>query len=227
MNPKIFFGELKRRNVYKVAVAYAVAGWALAQGIAQVFPVFGVPNWIIQLIVLLIVIGFPIALVLAWALELTPEGLKRTEDVDPSRPRLKSQAWIYVAVIGAVLSVGLFFVGRYTAVKANASENSFAKSIAVLPFENISDDKQNSYFADGVQDQILTNLAKVSELKVISHTSSRQSKTGMQRNLREIGKQLGVAYIVEGSVQRSRDRLRITVQLIDARTDTHIWAETY
>src|SRR5437773_982814 len=227
MNPKEFFGEAKRRNVYKVAVAYVVAGWALAQGIAQVFPVFGVPNWIIQLIVLVIVIGFPIALVLAWAFELTPEGLKRTEDADLSRPRLKSQAWIYVAVIGAVLSIGLFFVGRYTAVKANASENSFAKSIAVLPFENITDDKQNSYFADGVQDQILTNLAKVSDLKVISHTSSRQYKSGVQRNLREIGKQLGVAYIVEGSVQRSRDRLRINAQLIDARTDTHVWAETY
>src|SRR5881296_1558345 len=222
-----FFAELKRRNVYKVAVAYAVVGWALAQGIAQVFPVFDVPNWVIQLIVLLIVIGFPIALVLAWAFELTPEGLKRTEDADLSRPRLKPQAWIYIAVIGAVLSIGLFFVGRYTAVKANASENSFAKSIAVLPFENISDDKQNSYFADGVQDQILTNLAKVSELKVISHTSARQYKSGVQRNLREIGKQLGVAYIVEGSVQRSRDRLRINAQLIDARTDTHVWAETY
>jgi TolB-like protein len=222
-----FFAELKRRNVYKVGVAYAVAGWALAQGIAQVFPVFGVPNWIIQLIVLLIIIGFPIALVLAWAFELTPEGLKRTEDVDLARPRVKSRAWIYVAVIGGILSIGLFFVGRYSAVKANASENSFAKSIAVLPFENLSDDKQNSYFADGVQDQILTNLAKVSELKVISHTSARQYKSGVQRNLREIGKQLGVAYIVEGSVQRSRDRLRINAQLIDARTDTHVWAETY
>src|SRR5436189_4055721 len=227
MNPKTFFGELKRRNVYKVAVAYIVAGWALSQGIAQVFPVFDVPNWVIQLIVLLIVIGFPIALVLAWAFELTPEGLKRTDDADRLRPRLKPQAWIYIAVIGAVLSIGLFFVGRYTAVKANASENSFAKSIAVLPFENISEDKQNSYFADGVQDQILTNLAKVSELRVISHTSARQYKSGVQRNLREIGKQLGVAYIVEGSVQRSRDRLRINAQLIDARTDTHVWAETY
>src|SRR5438094_5515333 len=222
-----FFSELKRRNVYKVAVAYAVAGWALAQGIAQVFPVFGVPNWIIQLIVLLIVIGFPIALVLAWAFELTPEGVKRTEDADLTRPRPKSQAWIYVAVIGAVLSIGLFFVGRYTSVKANAAENSFAKSIAVLPFENISDDKQNSYFADGVQDQILTNLAKVSDLKVISHTSARQYKSGVQRNLREIGKQLGVAYIVEGSVPRAGDRLRINAELIDARTDAHIWAETY
>jgi TolB-like protein len=224
---KNFFSELKRRNVYKVAVAYAVAGWALAQGIAQVFPVFGIPNRIIQLIVLLIVVGFPIALVLAWVFELTPEGLKRTEDVDLAQPRVKSQAWIYVAVIGGFVSIGLFFVGRYAAVKANASGNSFAKSIAVLPFENLSDDKTNSYFADGVQDQILTNLAKVSELKVISHTSARQYKIGVQRNLREIGKQLGVAYIVEGSVQRSRDRLRINAQLIDARTDTHVWAETY
>jgi hypothetical protein len=150
-----FLSELKRRNVYKVAVAYAVAGWALAQGIAQVFPVFGVPNRIIQLIVSLIVVGFPIALVLAWVFELTPEGLKRTEDVDLARPRVKSQAWIYVAVIGGFVSIGLFFVGRYTAVKANASENSFAKSIAVLPFENLSDDRTNSYFADGVQDQSL------------------------------------------------------------------------
>ena len=222
-----FFAELKRRNVYKVAVAYAVAGWALAQGIAQVFPVFGVSNWIIQLIVLLIVVGFPVALVLAWVFELTPEGLKRTEDVDLSQPRSKTQAWIYVAVIGGFVSIALFFVGRYTAVKANASEDNFAKSIAVLPFENLSEDKTNNYFADGVQDQIVTNLAKVSELKVISHTSARQYKSGVQRNLREIGKQLGVAYIVEGSVQRSRDRLRINAQLIDARTDTHVWAETY
>src|SRR5213596_3301556 len=125
-----FFAELKRRNVYKVAVAYAVAGWALAQGIAQVFPVFGVSNRIIQLIVLLIVLGFPIALVLAWVFELTPEGLKRTEDVDLSQPRSKTRAWIYVAVIGGFVSIALFFVGRYTAVKANASGNNFAKSIA-------------------------------------------------------------------------------------------------
>ena len=223
-----FFAELKRRNVYKVAVAYAVAAWAFAQGIAQVFPVFGVPNWIIQLIVLLIVIGFPIALVLAWAFELTPEGLKRTEDVDLARPRQKSQAWIYVAVIGGILSIGLFFLGRYTAAPTQGEvRNVSEKSIAVLPFENLSDDKQNTYFADGVQDQILTNLAKVSELKVISHTSARQYKSGVQRNLREIAKQLGVAYIVEGSVQRSQDRLRINAQLIDARTDTHVWADTY
>ena len=226
VNPKTFFGELKRRNVYKVAVAYLVGGWALAQGLAQVLPVFSTPNWVIQLLVVLIVMGLPIALGLAWAFELTPEGLKRTEDADLVRPRAKSQAWVYVAVIGAVLSIGLFFVGRYTAVPKQNTGSS-AKSIAVLPFENLSDDKQNTYFADGVQDQILTNLAKVSDLKVISHTTVRQYKSGEPRNLREIGLQLGVTHILEGSVQRAGDRLRIAAQLIDARTDSQVWAETY
>src|SRR5947208_8113891 len=165
---------------------------------------------------------------MAWAVESTREGIKRTEEADAMATEATpgKRTWIYVAIIGALLSIGLFFVGRYTAVtKQNAG--SSAKSIAVLPFENLSADKQNTYFADGVQDQILTNLAKVSELKVISHTSARQYQSGIQRNLREIGHQLGVAYIVEGSVQRAGDRLRINAQLIDARTDTHIWAETY
>ena len=223
-----FFAELKRRNVYKVAVAYIVAGWALAQGIAQVLPVFDTPNWLIRLLVVLIILGLPVALAMAWAFESTPEGIKRTEEADamPAEVAHTKRTWIYVAIVGALLSIGLFFVGRYTAVpKQNAG--SSAKSIAVLPFENLSADEQNTYFADGVQDQILTNLAKVSELKVISHTSARQYKSGIQRNLREIGHQLGVAYIVEGSVQRAGDRLRINAQLIDARTDTHVWAETY
>ena len=202
-----FFAELKRRNVYKVAVAYAVAGWALAQGIAQVFPVFGVPNWTIQLIVLLIVIGFPVALVLAWAFEITPEGLKRTEDVDPTTPHRIHGPWIYIVLVGVAVSISLFFLGRYTAPNGITSGDE-NKSIAVLPFATLSDDRDDAYFADGVQDQILTNLAKVSDLKVISHTSVRQYKTGAERNMREIGKQLGVAYIVEGSVQRSKDRLR-------------------
>jgi TolB-like protein/Tfp pilus assembly protein PilF len=190
--------------------------------------VFGVSNWIVQLIVLLIVIGFPIALVLAWAFELTGEGLKRTEDADRARPRAKSHAWIYVAAIGALLSIGLFFLGRYSvAPTQNTVAEASAKSIAVLPFENLSDDKQNTYFADGVQDQILTNLGRVSDLKVISHTTVRQYKSGVPRKLREIGKQLGVTHILEGSVQRAGDRLRIAAQLIDARTDSQIWAETY
>jgi TolB-like protein len=224
------FAELRRRNVFKVAVAYVIAGWALAQGIAQVFPVFDVPNWIIRLLVLLIVIGFPIALVMAWAFELTPEGLKRTAVADampPTDSHIK-HTWIYVAVIGALLSIGLFSLGRYTAVpKQSVATDNTAKSIAVLPFENRGDDKENTYFAEGVQDQILTNLAKVSELKVISNTSARQYKSGAPRNLREIGKQLGVAYVLEGSVQRAHDKLQISAQLIDTRTDTHIWAETY
>ena len=179
-----FFAELKRRNVYKVAVAYAVAGWALAQGIAQVFPVFGVPNWIIQLIVLLIVIGFPIALVFAWAFEITPEGLKRTEDVDLTTPHRIHGPWIYIVLVGVAVSISLFFLGRYTAPNGITSGDE-NKSIAVLPFATLSDDRDDAYFADGVQDQILTNLAKVSDLKVISHTSVRQYKTGAERNLRD------------------------------------------
>jgi len=223
-----FFAELKRRNVYKVAVAYIVAGWALSQGIAQVFPVFDVPNWVVRLIVFLIVIGFPIALIFAWAFEITPEGLKRAEEADamPQSARPTKRTWIYIVVIGAVVSVALFFLGRYTAGNRTTLRDD-NKSIAVLPFQSLSEDKNDAYFADGVQDQILTNLAKVSDLKVISHTSVRQYKTGAERNLREIGRQLGVAYIMEGSVRRVRDRLRINAELIDARTDTHIWAETY
>ncbi len=213
VNPKTFFGELQRRNVYKVAVAYLVAGWALAQGLAQVLPVFSIPNWVIQLLVVLIVMGLPVALGLAWAFELTPEGLKRTETADamPEATRRKKYVWIYVVVIGGLLSIGLFFLGRYSAAPAqHAAVDTSAKSIAVLPFENLSDDKQNTYFADGVQDQILTNLGR-----------------GEPRNLREIGRQLGVTHILEGSVQRAGDRLRIAAQLIDARTDSQIWAETY
>lgn len=229
VNPKTFFGELKRRNVYKVAVAYLVAGWALIQGVAQVLPVFTVPNWVIQLLVVLIILGLPVALGLAWAFELTPEGLKRTDEVDEATAAAhKKRAWLYVVIASAFVSIGLFFLGRYSATPAqHAAVDTSVKSIAVLPFENLSDDKQNTYFADGVQDQILTNLGRVSELRVISHTTVRQYKSGVPRNLREIGRQLGVTHILEGSVQRAGDRLRIAAQLIDARTDSQIWAETY
>src|SRR5213076_1560253 len=138
MNPKTFFGELKRRNVYKVAFAYIVAGWALSQGIAQVFPVFNVPNGIVRLIVVLIIIGLPIALVLAWMFELTPQGIKRTETADamPATARRKKHVWIYVVVLGGLLSIGLFFLGRYSAwTTASAARTELpAKSIAVLPF---------------------------------------------------------------------------------------------
>ncbi len=224
VNPKTFFGELKRRNVYKVAVAYLVAGWALAQGVAQVLPVFSVPNWVIQLLVVLIILGLPVALGLAWAFELTPEGLKRTEDVDPTTPHRIHGPWIYIVLVAVAVSISLFFLDTAPNGITSGDEN---KSIAVLPFATLSDDRNDAYFADGVQDQILTNLAKVSDLKVISHTSVRQYKTGAERNMREIGRQLGVGYIVEGSVQRTRDRLRINAELIDARNDSHVWGETY
>jgi len=225
MNPKIFFGELKRRNVYKVAVAYIVAGWALSQGIAQVFPVFDVPIWAIRLLVLLIIVGLPVALVLAWMFELTPEGVKRTEAADAAGQQSKSRAWIYVALIGAAISVALFFLGRYTAPIQREAAGA-EKSIAILPFENLSEEKGNAYFAEGVQDEILTRLAKIADLKVISRTSTQRLKSSPD-NLREVAKQLGVANILEGSVQKAADQVRVNVQLVNALNDAHLWAETY
>src|SRR5215468_3346006 len=163
-----FFSELKRRNVYKVAVAYAVVGWVLAQIATQIFPFLEIPNWIVRLVIVLIAIGFPIALVIAWAFEATPEGIKRTEDVDPVAVARapKKHAWIYVVVIGAAISIGLFFVGRYSARSTSTGSELPSKSIAVLPFDNLSRDPDNAFFAEGVQDEILTRLAKVADLKV-------------------------------------------------------------
>jgi TolB-like protein/Flp pilus assembly protein TadD len=224
-----FFTELKRRNVYKVAVAYAVAGWALSQGIAQVFPVFDVPNWVIRSIVVLIILGLPVALVLSWMFELTPQGIKRTETADamPATARRKKHVWIYIVVMGVLLSIGLFLLGRYSAGnKAASPAGLLNKSIAVLPFDNLSRDPDNAYFAEGVQDEILTRLAKVADLKVISRTSTQHFKSTPE-NLPEIAKQLGVTNILEGSVQKAADQVRVNVQLINAMTDAHIWAETY
>ena len=223
-----FFSELKRRNVYKVGVAYIVAGWALSQGIAQVFPVFDIPNWVIRLIVLLIIIGFPVALALAWAFELTPEGLKRTEDVDlAAQPRAKSRVWIYIVIAGALFSIGLFMLGRYGfREKASSSNEPLAKSIAVLPFGNLSRDPDNEYFAAGIQDEIITRLAQISDLKVISCSSTQRYK-GRAENLRQIASELGVTNILEGSVQKANDQVHVNVQLLNALTDSHLWADTF
>ena len=133
MNPSNFLAELKRRNVYKVAVAYIVAGWALSQGIAQIFPVFEVPNWAIRAIVLLVILGFPIAIVFAWFLEITPEGIKRTEVADAARQQSRGKAWIYVVVIGAIVSIGLFLLGRYSAATYDAA--SATAEPAAIPAE--------------------------------------------------------------------------------------------
>src|SRR5438270_5930892 len=224
-----FFAELKRRNVYKVAVAYAVVGWLLAQIATQIFPFLEIPNWVVQLVIVLIAIGFPIALVIAWAFEATPEGIKRTQDVDLAGERVpKKHTWIYVVAIGAAFSIGLFFVGRYSVrnTAGAAGTELSAKSIAVLPFESLSEDKANAYFADGIQDEILTKLASIADLKVISRTSTAKYKSKPE-DLKTVSQQLGVAHVLEGTVQKAGDKVRINVQLIDARVDAHIWAKSY
>jgi TolB-like protein len=180
-----FFAELKRRNVYKVAIAYTIVAWLLMQVASQIFPFFDIPSWGVRLVVLLLIIGFPIALILAWAFELTPGGIKIT-----------------------------------------GSSASLVKSIAVLPFANLSRDPDNAYFADGVQEEILTRLAKIGDLKVISRTSTQQYQS-KPRNLAQIAKQLGVANILEGSLQRVGEQVRVNVQLVNAQSDSHLWAETY
>ena len=224
-----FFTELKRRNVYKVAVAYAVVAWLLIQAASILFPTFETPGWVMKVFVAVVVAGFPIALILAWAFELTPEGLKRTESADElSRKSGGRRVWIYVVIIAGAISVSLFFLGRYTASLGGGARQteSSEKSIAVLPFENLSADKANAYFAIGIQDEIMTRLAKIADLKVISRTSTQQyqSKPG---NLSQIAKQLGVAHVLEGSVQKVGDQVRVNVQLIRADHDSHLWAETY
>ena len=233
MNPRNFLAELKRRNVYKVGAAYIVVAWLLIQVATQVFPFFDIPNWAVRLVVLLLLLGFPIALVLAWAFELTPEGIKRTADVDVSHGQRGARTWILVVAAAGLLSLALFFAGRYT---APATQNSPAvpiaealpsKSIAVLPFQNLSKDEENAFFTDGVQDEILSHLARIADLRVISRTSVMHYKSDAPRNLREIGQQLRVVHLLEGSVQRAGHKVRVIAQLIDSRTDAHLWAQTY
>src|SRR5437016_3351669 len=229
MNLGNFFAELRRRNVYKVAVAYAVVGWLLVQVATQVFPFLEIPNWVVRLVIALVVIGFPIALVIAWAFEATPEGIKPTEDVDLNAAARapKKHAWIYVVIIGGAISIALFFLGRYTVTPRQSETDTLPeKSIAVLPFDNLSRDPDNAFFAEGVQDEILTRLAKVADLKVIARTSTQKFKSAPE-NLPGIAKQLGALNILEGSVQKVNDQVRVNVQLINALTNAHLWAEIY
>ena len=219
-----FFAELKRRSVYKVGAAYVVVAWVLIQVATQVFPFFDIPNWVVRAIILLLCLGFPVALVMAWAFDLTPEGLKRTGADAPRPAHRGSRTWIYIIVVGALLSLGLFFAGRYTA--PDKPTRSAERSLAVLPFENLSEDKANAYFADGMQDEIITRLAKIGALKVIARSSTQRYR-GKAENVAEIARQLGVAHLVEGSVQKVGERVRINVQLIDAQNDEHLWAELY
>ena len=232
-----FFSELKRRNVYKVAVAYIVAGWALSQGIAQVLPVFDIPNWIVRVLVLLIVTGFPIALVIAWAFEATPEGIKRTAVADAASERSRSKVWIYVVIVGALLSIGLFFLGRYTAgnatprhdaspARTEAAKAIPSKSIAVMPLLNESGDPADEYFSDGLSEELIAALGQIKDLKVIGRSSSFRFKDRKEEP-KTIGEKLGVSTLLEGTVRKQGDKVRIVAELINAADGTELWSRIF
>jgi hypothetical protein len=214
VNAKNIFTELKRRNVYRAAVAYGVVAWFLTQLTTQVFPFFEIPNSAVRFVVIALAVGFPIAMLLAWVYEFTPEGVVRTEDLDPLQARSARRATGRIfdfIIIGALLLViAMLIVGRRPFYR-KTGESIPQKSIAVLPLENLSGEKENAYFADGIQDELLASLSKVKELKVISRTSVMQYKAGITRTLKEIAQKLGVNHVVEGSVRRSGGHVRVSV----------------
>src|SRR5262245_1901264 len=215
-----FFEEVKRRKVYRVAAAYIVAAGGIIQLASATFPAWELPSWSLRLVILLLLVGFPIALILAWAFDITPQGIRATPEITAPRTSRRRNIMMLIAT-GVVISAatGFFLLPRVAARKVD-------KSIAVLPFENLSDEKENAYFADGIQDDLLTNLSKIGDLRVISRTSVMQYR-GRPTNLRDIGKALGVSNVLEGSVRRSGNKVRVNVQLIDANTDEHLWANDY
>src|SRR2546423_3381590 len=215
-----FFEEVKRRKVYRVAVAYVIAAGGIIQLASAAFPAWELPNWSLRLVIVILLIGFPIALILAWAFDISSQGVQATPAI-AAPPTHRKRNVIMLVATGLIISAaaGFFLLPRAAAHKID-------KSIAVLPFENLSDEKENAYFADGIQDDILTNLSKIGDLKVISRTSVMPYR-GKTQNLRDIGKTLGVSNILEGSVRRSGNKVRVNVQLIDATNDQHVWAEDY
>ena len=231
MNPKAFFGELKRRNVYKVAVAYGVVGWLLIQVATQVFPFLEIPNWAIRLVILVIAVGFPVALLIAWAFELTPEGIKRTEVADAARQHSHGGVWIVVVLVAATLSLGLFLLGRYTAGRGTTRLSEVAtvvpgKSIAVLPLINESGDPKDEYFSDGLSEELIAALAQISGLKVIGRSSSFRFKDRTEEP-KTIGEKLGVSTLLEGTVRKQGDRVRIVAELINAADGIEVWNRTF
>ena len=228
MNLRNFFAELKRRNVYKVAIAYAVVAWLLMQLASRSVSHLRSAGLGDESLCRVVAAGFPMALILAWAFELTPEGIKRTEEVTPHEtmtPRTGRK--IDFVIIGVfALVIALLLYDRYRPGKTSSSSNALQKSIAILPFENLSEEKANAYFAEGIQDEILTKLAAVRDLKVISRTSTAKYQSKPD-NLKAVAQELGVSTILEGAVQRAANKVRVNVQLIDAATDTHLWAKSY
>src|ERR1051326_5273788 len=226
-----FFSELKRRNVYKVAVAYAVVSWLLIQIATQVFPFFEIPNWAVRLVVLLLILGFPVALILSWAYEITPEGIKRESEIDPAKSitrRTGRKIVPFPAVVAAIAAGLLIFQivrTRSTSAQQPTASPISNKSIAVLPFDNLSRDPDNAYFVEGIQDEILTRLAKIADLKVIARSSTLRFQN--KGDLPQIAQQLRVANLLEGSVQKVNDEVRVNVQLIKAANEAHLWAEVY
>ena len=227
VNLKKFFGELQRRHVYRVAVAYGVVSWLLIQIATQLFPVFEIPNWGARLVIVALALGFPVALVLAWAYEITPEGIKHTDDVDSgqgiSRRTGRTLDFVIIGVLLAVIAVMAF---RYFRTAEPPAQKVPEKSIAVLPFENRSEEKANAYFTESIQDEILTRLSKIADLKVISRTSTQQYKSTPE-NVSDIARELGVTHILEGSVQKNGDAVRVNVRLIKAENDSNLWADTF
>ncbi|HST30823.1 MAG TPA: hypothetical protein VLK27_08300 [Chthoniobacterales bacterium] len=231
-----FFTELKRRKVYRVAVAYAIVAWLLIQAASILFPTFEAPAWVMKVFVTGVILGFPVALILAWAFDITPEGIKRSEEVAPSKPVAPKpgKKWTAIIVAAAVLAAALLvfqFVRTrqspaIAAAKQTAPTSAMEKSVAVLPFENLSSDKENAFFAQGIQDEIITTLSRISGLRVISRTSTAHYNSAPE-NLAEIARQLRVSHVLEGSVQKAGDQVHINVQLIQAETDGHLWAQSY
>jgi TolB-like protein/thioredoxin-like negative regulator of GroEL len=231
MNPKEFFGEAKRRNVYKVAAAYAVVGWLLIQVATQVFPFLEIPNWAIRLVILFTALGFPVALIIAWAFEVTPAGIKRTETADAAGQRSRGGTWIYIVLIGVALSAGLFFLGRYTAGHATPRPSEAAtaapdKSIAVLPLLNESGDPKDEYFSDGLSEELIAALAQINGLKVIGRSSSFRFKDRHEEP-KAIGEKLGVSTLLEGTVRKQEDRVRIVAELVNAADGITLWTRTF
>src|SRR6185503_20990177 len=231
VSPKNILTELKRRNVIRPAILYVGAVWALAQGISQLGPSVGAPGWATRWFLVAAAIGFPFSIAFAWFYEFTPEGLRRESEIAPAESitrhtgRKLDFAIIGVLVVAVVLLLTDRFVLRHGVNQTTTAPIS-EKSLAVLPFENRSRDPDNAYFAEGIQDEILTRLSKIADLKVISRTSMQHYKSAPE-NLPEIARQLGVAHILEGSVQKSGNAVRVNVQLIKAANDSHLWADSF